>query len=265
VTTSTTAHYRDTAREFAQRAKARLGDNVHALVLYGSVARDTATEWSDIDVLVLSDENEDSLSDKIQEVTWPGDGDLGKVAVRVYTASHIARLLHGGWPFARRLLQDGIPLCDDGHYAALVSASRELVENWSERMSDPDNEYVRSRLELAEKMLNDATQIRRLGLVESAADRAYYAMFHSAEAALALQGIEPGKTHRGVGEQLRQLTSTGRVNPRYGEQLITFRERRESVTYGGNWVPTEKAIDRMIEVAGLLLSEVRQMAEETRP
>ena len=45
--------YQKVAEEFAQRVVAELGAEVEAIVLYGSVARGTAAEGSEIDLLVV--------------------------------------------------------------------------------------------------------------------------------------------------------------------------------------------------------------------
>jgi len=48
--------YQKVAEEFAQRVVAELGAEVEAIVLYGSVARGTAAEGSEIDLLVVNSE-----------------------------------------------------------------------------------------------------------------------------------------------------------------------------------------------------------------
>jgi uncharacterized protein len=50
--------YRNVAVEFAQRVASALGDQVDAIVLYGSVARGEAKRDSDIDILVVSPQPE---------------------------------------------------------------------------------------------------------------------------------------------------------------------------------------------------------------
>src|SRR3990172_6816347 len=63
---------------------------------------------------------------------------------------------------------------------------------------EPLSEYARTRLELAREMLADAKSLCDEGRLRSAADRAYYTMFHAAQAALAGRGEKAPRAPKGL-------------------------------------------------------------------
>jgi len=54
----------------------------------------------------------------------------------------------------------------------------------------PSKEFVEECLKLADEFLGDAKRFLALGRPRSATDRAYYAMFHAAQAVLASRGFK---------------------------------------------------------------------------
>ena len=67
-------------------------------------------------------------------------------------------------------------------------------------------EHVQRELQRAEEALDDAAHLYQTDRLNAATNRAYYAMFHAALAALASEGIRrPGPT----GEQSISLAITG--------------------------------------------------------
>jgi len=58
--------YSEYLSQFLRLLKARLGDNVISVVLFGSVARGDAEEGSDVDLLIVSDGFEGSFGERFQ-------------------------------------------------------------------------------------------------------------------------------------------------------------------------------------------------------
>ncbi|MDO8614226.1 MAG: HEPN domain-containing protein [Dehalococcoidia bacterium] len=85
---------------------------------------------------------------------------------------------------------------------------------------------------MADQMLSDARLLRERGHMSSAADRAYYAMFHAAHAALAASGFAAPRTHKGLRSQFgQQLVSKGAVEREYSKDLTKAFEIRLESTY----------------------------------
>ena len=115
------------------------------------------------------------------------------------------------------------------------------------------------------RMLDDAKFLQQARRLEAAADRAYYAMFHAAEAAIALRGVEPGKTHSGVHSQFSEhLIKTGIVAKGYAAELDRGKKVRESSTYGGATIADSETVAHMIAFAEEFLARVGTLAREKK-
>lgn len=101
--------YRRIAEEFARHLKAKYGDRIERIILFGSVARGEAREESDIDLLVVTPETRLDLQ-------WDVAGDATElllregvlVSVLVVTGKEWAK--SGGTAFGRRVVAEGLLL-----------------------------------------------------------------------------------------------------------------------------------------------------------
>jgi len=111
------AEYESAAREFSDRLVERFPKQVHSVVLYGSVARGTANDDSDIDVLVLRD---DGLPGREQMVEISDSIDYNNYETRLIVTGMSATKLQGLWrqrfPIAEAILAEGVALYDDGTF-----------------------------------------------------------------------------------------------------------------------------------------------------
>jgi hypothetical protein len=113
--------YEKTAREFAQRAHEALREEVLAVVLYGSVARHTATEESDIDLLVLA-RGDGAVRERLvaigEALDYENSFDTFLVPTQL-SPEKLRELATGGFPIAGHVLREGVPLYDDGSFKRL--------------------------------------------------------------------------------------------------------------------------------------------------
>lgn len=98
-------------------------------------------------------------------------------------------------------------------------------------MNEGIKEYVRQELKKAEQSLKAAQNLLADGLYDDAVSRAYYAVFHSARAALKIKGIET-VSHKGLISQFAlHLVKTGELEEEYGDILRQTKEDRETGDY----------------------------------
>jgi len=93
-----------------------LGDRIESIVLYGSVAKNTAHEDSDIDILIVTrDEESKRLYDKISKIRTKIDLDHNTLTTLVHMSNEeLERYVKLGSPFIKSVAQEGVILYDKG-------------------------------------------------------------------------------------------------------------------------------------------------------
>ncbi len=249
--------YEETARRFAERVRERFSGSVHSVVLYGSVARKAARKDSDIDVLVLTDEGE-ALAVPLHNLGYALDEeqafrtDLSPIAM---TPARLEELRLGGFPIAAHVMEEGLVLHDDGVFA-----------QWREKgpvSTKPGEEYIRARIERAEAMLSDAALLIEARRAASAADRSYYAMLNAAEAALAIYGVEPARTHKGVLSQFgERLVKPGILEKHLSSELSETHKLRLLATYEAFAQLDQEQAEDIVERARRFVERVKELARD---
>lgn len=98
-------------------------------------------------------------------------------------------------------------------------------------MESTIKELIKGYLEKAEKKLEVAEKLFSSGDFEDAVSRAYYAVFHAAQALLLTEG-EKAETHKGVVTLFGLLfVKTGKFNKNLGKYLANLKDDRESGDY----------------------------------
>jgi uncharacterized protein (UPF0332 family) len=123
-------------------------------------------------------------------------------------------------------------------------------------------------MDKARKALASARILLDAGDSDGAANRAYYAMFDSAMAALAWAGIgsaqDQHKTHSGlIGSFGLQLVQTGRLPAELGRSLNRVHELRLTGDYLAEPVPLEKA-RWAVQEADTFVSAIQQLLTQPR-
>lgn len=103
------ADKRALADEFARYLKAKYGDRIVQIVLFGSVARGDAREDSDVDLLVVAEGDWFELQKEVagDTVDWLLRSGV-YLSTKVFTPEDFARLQGRG--FGRHVSAEGIPL-----------------------------------------------------------------------------------------------------------------------------------------------------------
>lgn len=118
-------------------------------------------------------------------------------------------------------------------------------------------ELIKGYLEKAEKKLKVAEKLLRSDDYEDAVSRAYYAVFHAAQALLLTEGERAG-THKGVVTLFGLLfVKTGKFKKDLGKYLANLKDERESGDY-----EVFSYIDR--ETAETAIEEAKEFIKETQ-
>jgi len=92
-----------------------LGDRIESIVLYGSVAKNIAHQDSDIDILIVTRDEDKRLYDRISKIRTKIDLDNNTVTTLVHVSSEeVERYLKLGSPFIKSVAQEGVILYDKG-------------------------------------------------------------------------------------------------------------------------------------------------------
>jgi len=114
------ASYAKAVEQLRNRLVRELGDKIDSIVLYGSVAKNTASEESDIDVLVVARDDEKGLYNKISKIRTQVDLENNTLTALVYVTceelEHYAKL---GSPFMKSVSEEGMILYDRGVFQKL--------------------------------------------------------------------------------------------------------------------------------------------------
>jgi len=115
-----TATYAKAVEQLRDRLVRELGDEIDSIVLYGSVARNTASDESDIDILVVARGDETGLYDKISKIRTQVDLENNTLTALVYvTSEELEHYFKLGSPFMKSVSEEGMILYDRGVFKRL--------------------------------------------------------------------------------------------------------------------------------------------------
>ena len=241
--------YRAAAEEFARRVRDALGDQVDSIVLYGSTVRGEAGPESDVDILVVGDDSRrlrDATSKIARDLDYEGEF-MFLISAFTIERDELFKLRRLGSPFVCNILNEGHILYDNDTFAGIPD------------MTDgPSQEYIARQLESAEEALDDAEYLLQGGRYKATANRAYYAMFHAAMAALMKSGGDLPRTHGGVTNQFGlHYVRTGMIDPELAETLQDNYELRRKSDYELYSYFAEDEIRQAVQNARAFVSAIR--------
>ena len=119
-------------------------------------------------------------------------------------------------------------------------------------------------MELADEFLADARLCLEHSRLRSAINSAYYAMFHASQAILALKGISPPKTHKGLRELLgREIIITGLLEKEFGRDLSEAFEMRQASIYDIYANFEEESVSKIVDKAERLVKRIKEIIGES--
>ncbi len=114
------------------------------------------------------------------------------------------------------------------------------------------------RLEHANKCLNSAKLLVEANDFASAANRSYYAVFHSMRAVLAFDGIDMKKHSAIIAEFRRLYIKTGKIEPSLSKIITNLFDTRNDSDYDDFFVIDKAKVKEQIAYAELFMEKVKE-------
>ena len=130
--------------------------------------------------------------------------------------------------------------------------------------TESSQEYIKRQLEFADSALSDAEYLIGGSRYSGAANRAYYAMFHAAQAAIESVGAERPRTHAGTIYLFgMHLVTAGRLDKALADDLQIAHDLRQMSDYNVYSSIREEQIAASVSGARKFLEGVRKLVEKT--
>lgn len=118
-------------------------------------------------------------------------------------------------------------------------------------------------LALAHEFLQDADLVLGHSHLRSALDRAYYAMFYAAQAAIAHIGAAPPRTHRGLISVFRtRVIETGLIDSVRGREFAQAFTLRQEGTYDAEAVLEEADVRQVVIKAREFVETIERLVAQ---
>jgi len=95
--------------DFKKRIEEKFPGEIINVLVFGSKARGDATEESDIDIIVVTSSDDWRKGDKIREIGYKLDEEIGyTLSIQVISQAHINYLRNNNFQFIKNIEQEGI-------------------------------------------------------------------------------------------------------------------------------------------------------------
>ena len=129
---------------------------------------------------------------------------------------------------------------------------------------ESERDSVEALLQKANQALDDASYLLEDDRVEAAMNRAYYAAFHAARAALLTEGEEP-TSHAGILSRFSyHFIRTGRISEEVGQVLARAETDRNRADYDAFSVFEIQAAEDLVGDVSQFTEVVRQVIEHQK-
>ncbi len=127
------------------------------------------------------------------------------------------------------------------------------------RLNDNLKALVKYRLEQADEALRAAETLLKEGLLGSAVNRAYYAMFYSVLALLALDKRETSKHSGAISLFDREYVKTGIFSKEFSRWLHQAFDLRQRSDYAVKYTPSREEAEQTINQAQAFVARVKEV------
>lgn len=126
--------------------------------------------------------------------------------------------------------------------------------------TEPFPENATRQLQLADEALSDAEYLLTDSRLKAAANRAYYAMFHAVQAALAITKAALPKTHAGTINMFgKHIVLAGKIEKRYAKDLQDAFDIRQQTDYQIYAKIGEAEVREMVTKAAGFIAQVKNL------
>lgn len=245
----------DTAKEFSKKLKDELDDFLIATVLFGSAARDEASDSSDIDVLVIGDDISFELTDEMMEtykiIVEEITGEVSeKLHITSMTFTSFWEYVKAGDPVAVNILRDGVPIIDSGFFTPL----QELLKKGKIK---PTEESIWRYFGRAPKTLTNS----RWHILQATLDL-YWSVIDAAHAALMRKGVTPPNPEDAADLMEEELVEDRMLEQKYVETMRKFYRLKKQITHREIKEVKGAEYDSYLEEARDFVNRMKRLIQE---
>jgi len=245
------------AQQFAQKAKAELGEFISGIVMFGSAARRTATAESDIDVLVIGDDISFQLTQPLIEsyriiIENLVAGISPRLHITSMTFTSFWEYVKAGDPVAMNMLRDGVALIDTGFFNPLQI----LLKQGRIR---PTQESIWRYFGRSPRTLINS----RWHVMQATLDL-YWAVMDSAHAALMKHGQIPPSPEHAADLMYHSMIKTKILEKEYADTLRKFYTLSKQITHREIKEIKGKDYDAYLVEASRFVERMRRFIQEHR-
>jgi predicted nucleotidyltransferase/uncharacterized protein (UPF0332 family) len=242
------------AQEFAQRLKEELGDFLIGVVIFGSAARRTGTDKSDIDVLVIGDDISFKMTQALVEAYRIIIENIiaatsGRLHVTSMTFTSFWEYVKAGDPVAINILRDGVALLDSGFFVPL----QHLLKQGKIR---PTEESIWRYFGRAPRTLVNS----RWHILQATLDL-YWAVIDAAHAALMKVGAAPPSPEHAADLLYEKLVKTKKLEAKYANTMKKFYDISKQITHREVKDIKGADYDRYLQEASAFVERMRKFVE----
>jgi predicted nucleotidyltransferase len=179
-------NYRTAINRFSNEYENVLGENLTSIVIFGSVAKGSATKWSDIDLLVVIKEKPNKeIEDKLRDIFSQIMEIFSKISQEhIYTQLEFQESYNIGDDFLINVMKDGIIVYDKKFFGKfLIRGVPAVTKKAIERRLKIAKDGLDSAIEVYDKFPSSVSS--QLGMIS----------MHLSRSVLLLNDVIPGSKH----------------------------------------------------------------------